>query len=265
MLSLARSQKANNFQVVMGLFLLGSGASKREIGVLAQAGLSVSPSSINQHIKQLSRENIEIVQNIFKTFLCSIAWDNLNFAFRIDSQRLESKDHFDSGTTGTVVVQHDPETNAPAVPGTLPFEFKRARNSSKQIIDDPSSLLLPSPEQSERLELCLLWQLTQIALEHKPELAHLKDQFPPCSTVEQIALHITQQHPVPAMHIDESTIEGTIRVYVAILRRLGFTDEDFKKLGLFFTDGDLLTDSLVDKVPIMHSIKFTYLQFVCYR
>lgn len=50
------------------------------------------------------------------------------------------------------------------------------------------------------------------------------------------------------MHEDESSIEGTIRVYVKILRNLGITDDDLKAHGLMFTDGDLLTDSLVDKV-----------------
>ncbi|KAF9047214.1 hypothetical protein BDP27DRAFT_1243495, partial [Rhodocollybia butyracea] len=81
MLSLVRSQRANNFQTIMGLFLLGSGASKREISVLAAAGLSVSPSTVNDHVKQLSQENLEIVQGVIKRFLCSLAWDNLNFAF----------------------------------------------------------------------------------------------------------------------------------------------------------------------------------------
>ncbi|THU97465.1 hypothetical protein K435DRAFT_662703, partial [Dendrothele bispora CBS 962.96] len=83
MLSIVRSQKANNFQVVMGLFLLGSGAAKREIAVFAQAGLSVNYSSVIEHIKALSAENLSTVQQVVKKFMCSIAWDNINFAFRV--------------------------------------------------------------------------------------------------------------------------------------------------------------------------------------
>jgi len=232
----------------MGFFLLGSGAGKRKIAVLAQAGLSVSPTAINKHIKQLSCENIALVQKVLKSFLCSLVWDNLNFAFRVDSQRLDSKDHFDSGTTGTFVVQHDPDMDAPATHGTLPFDMKPPRTTTKPIINDHSSLLLPSPSDIQALELCAIWQLTQIVLEHKPELAHLKDHFPPCPTVEQITLHVTQQYPAPALHEDESSIDGTIRVYLSMLRNAGVSNEDIKKIGLFFTDGDLLTDSLVDKV-----------------
>ncbi|KAJ7891095.1 hypothetical protein B0H13DRAFT_1515792, partial [Mycena leptocephala] len=50
LISLMRSQKANNFQLVIGLFLLRSGVSKREMEVLAHAGLSVSYSTIIDHV-----------------------------------------------------------------------------------------------------------------------------------------------------------------------------------------------------------------------
>ncbi|KAK7462875.1 hypothetical protein VKT23_007454 [Stygiomarasmius scandens] len=248
MLSVVRSQKANNFQVIMGLFLLGSGAAKREIAVFAQAGLSVNYSSVIEHVKALSEENLRIIRQVVKKFMCSIAWDNINFAFRVESQRLTSKDHFDSGTTTTLIVQQDPETNAPASHGTLPLDMKPPRMTMKQIINNHSSLLLPSVGDAQKLDECSLWQLKQIALEHKPELSHLKNQFPPCPSIEQIAPHITQQYPLPAMHEDESSIDGTINVYDSIMRNLDLSNEDMHKHGLMFTDGDLLTDSLVDKV-----------------
>ncbi|THU79910.1 hypothetical protein K435DRAFT_696822 [Dendrothele bispora CBS 962.96] len=248
MLSVVRSQKANNFQVIMGLFLLGSGAAKREIAVFAQAGLSVNYSSVIEHVKALSEENLRIIQQVVKKFMCSVAWDNINFAFRVESQRLTSKDHFDSGTTSTLIIQQDPETNTPALHGTLPLNMKPSRKTTKQIIKNHSSLLLPPVEDTRRLDECLLWQLKQVALEHKSELAHLKIQFPSCPSIEQITPHVTQQYPLPAMHEDESSIDGTINVYDTIMRNLKLTNDDMKKHGLMFTDGDLLTDSLVDKV-----------------
>ncbi|KAJ7731954.1 hypothetical protein B0H14DRAFT_2639943 [Mycena olivaceomarginata] len=44
-----RSLKANNFQAVIALFLLGSGASKREIEVFAHAGISLSYKSVTRY------------------------------------------------------------------------------------------------------------------------------------------------------------------------------------------------------------------------
>ncbi|THU97060.1 hypothetical protein K435DRAFT_663322 [Dendrothele bispora CBS 962.96] len=77
MISMLRSQKANNFQVVIGFFLLGSGASKREIEVIHHAGLSISYNSIIDHIQLLAAENLERLQTVVKEYTCSIVWDNI--------------------------------------------------------------------------------------------------------------------------------------------------------------------------------------------
>ncbi|KAJ7779456.1 hypothetical protein DFH07DRAFT_730227, partial [Mycena maculata] len=81
MLSISRSQLANNYQVVIGLFLLASGASKREMEVLEHAGLSTSYNTIRNHIKTLSAEGIARFEQLIKTQMCFIVWDNLNIAF----------------------------------------------------------------------------------------------------------------------------------------------------------------------------------------
>ncbi|KAL0058483.1 hypothetical protein AAF712_014833 [Marasmius tenuissimus] len=247
----AHSQKANSFQVVMGLFLLASGASKREVDVLAHAGLMVSYTSILHHMKTLSQENLEQVQKVAKEFMVGLIWDNVNFAFRVDSQRLDSKDHFDSGTTATAVVQHDPFTNQPALQGSLPIYMKPSRETTYHSISDHTTLILPSLEDVLQLEQCTLWQLKSIAIEHNPELAHFKNLLGTCPSFGeygQISVHTTQQYPLPAMHIDESTIDGTFQVYNTLTRHLGLTNEALANHSILFVDGDLLTDSLLDKV-----------------
>ncbi|KAJ6506446.1 hypothetical protein DFH09DRAFT_943275, partial [Mycena vulgaris] len=83
MLSVSRTQKANNYQVVIGLFLLASGSSKREMEVLAHAGLSTSYNTIKEHIHKLSAEGVERFRKLIKTQMCFIVWDNLNIAFRV--------------------------------------------------------------------------------------------------------------------------------------------------------------------------------------
>ncbi|KAJ7917833.1 hypothetical protein B0H13DRAFT_1578600, partial [Mycena leptocephala] len=78
LISVLRSQKANNFQLIIGLFLFGSGASKREMEVLAHAGLSVSYTTIITHIKELSEERLEKIRELCKSCMVQIVWDNLN-------------------------------------------------------------------------------------------------------------------------------------------------------------------------------------------
>ncbi|KAF7321181.1 hypothetical protein HMN09_00206500 [Mycena chlorophos] len=81
LVAVLRSQKANNFQLVVGLFLLGSGAAKREISVLAHAGISIS-------------EGLGRIREVVASSMCQVVWDNLNIAFRIAEQRLNAKNHF---------------------------------------------------------------------------------------------------------------------------------------------------------------------------
>ncbi|KAJ7106927.1 hypothetical protein C8R44DRAFT_834268 [Mycena epipterygia] len=248
MLSISRSQLANNYQVVIGLFLLGSGASKREMEVLAHAGLSTSYSTIREHIHALSMEAVTRFKQLIKEQMCFIVWDNLNIAFRVESQRLDSGNHFDNGTTATVIPVYNPFTGGATPYGTLPLSMKPPRTTTFPVIDWSVNDVLPSPLNIEQLEQCCLWQLKRLAFESIRNLDHLKKAFGECPEVDPIAVHKTEQFPLPAMHEDESSIEGTIRVYVQILRNLGLTDEDLKAHGLMFDDGDLLTDSLVDKI-----------------
>ncbi|KAJ7123895.1 hypothetical protein C8R43DRAFT_899453 [Mycena crocata] len=248
MLSVSRSQKANNYQVVIGLFLLASGAAKREIEVLAHAGLSTSYNTIKDHIHKLSAEATERFQKLIKTKMCFIVWDNLNIAFRVESQRLNSANHFDNGTTATAIPVYNPDTGGDTPLGTLPLHLKPPRTTTFPILDWNCTDVLPSPISLEELTRCCLWQVKRLALQHIGNLEHLKAAFAECPEVDPIAVHLTPQFPLPAMHDDESSIEGTIRVYVQILRNLGVTNEDLRAHGLLFTDGDLLTDSLVDKV-----------------
>ncbi|KAF7360457.1 hypothetical protein MVEN_00776100 [Mycena venus] len=248
----ARREKrllANNYQLVIGLFLLASGASKREMEVLAHAGLSTSYDTIQDHIHILSAEAVKRFQQLIKKQMCFIVWDNLNIAFRVESQRLNSANHFDNGTTGTLLPVYNPFTGSTTTPlGSLPLSMKPPRTTTFPVIDWEVHDVLPSPESAEQLSRCCLWQLKRLAMEHIQSLQHLKEELEDCPEVDQIAIHQTDQYPVPAMHEEESSLEGSIRVYTTILGNLKVTEEDLKAHGLMFNDGDLLTDSLVDKI-----------------
>ncbi|KAK1216909.1 hypothetical protein PQX77_020448 [Marasmius sp. AFHP31] len=215
MLAALRSQKANNFQVVMGLSLLAFGASKREIDVLSHAGLCVSYMSILRHVKLLSQENMDEIQKVVKEYLVGIIWDNVNFAFRVESQRLDSKDHFDNGTTATMVIQHDPFTNQPALQDSLPPSLKPPCNTIHQEISDYSALVLPTPEHAIQMDQCLQWMLKKLMVDSSDELAQFLGvigQMPTFSDYNCITPHRTTQFPLHAMHINESTTDGTARV-----------------------------------------------------
>jgi hypothetical protein len=137
-----------------------------------------------------------------------------------------------------------------ATHGALSLSTKPLCETTQVPIKDYSSLLLPTTEDTTQLETCLIWQLKQIVIEHYPHFHHLKHDFPsePPVNTEQIELHTTLQYPLPAMHEDKSTLDGTIKVYETLLGVLEMIDEELNMHGLVFVDGDLLTCSLIDKV-----------------
>ncbi|KAJ6456466.1 hypothetical protein C8R45DRAFT_943662 [Mycena sanguinolenta] len=251
LISVLRSQKANNFQLVIGLFLLGSGASKREMEVLAHAGLAVSYTTIITHVKQLSKEGLQKIRDVCKSCMVQMVWDNLNIAFKVSAQRLDAKSHFDSGTTSTVIPVFDPSTGQHAIYGTLPLSMKPPRERTLPVLDWCPQDVRPSPESAAQLSNSCFWQLKRMALEHIPGVSdELKKSLGDCPEVNQIPLHKSIQYPLPALKEDESTLEGTFTVYTRNLQTMGMDDEQLEAHGLMFDDGDLLTDSLKEKARL---------------
>ncbi|KAL1686720.1 hypothetical protein GGG16DRAFT_63723 [Schizophyllum commune] len=248
MMGVLRSQRANDFQTTFGLFLLASGSAKREIEVLSHAGLCTSYSTILEHVKGLSDEGAARFRELIKKQACMIAWDNLNIAFRKDAQRLSSADHFDNGTTATLVPLYDPVTGSSVPHGALPFSLNEPRTTRKLDIPYAPADLFPTRLEEGQISESCLWQLKRLAMDHIPGLSRLQETVGACPTVDQIPLHKTEQYPLPAMETDESSIDGTLEVVHEIFESLGMTSEDWRKHGLLFVDGDLLTMQLVDKL-----------------
>ncbi|KAJ7861731.1 hypothetical protein B0H14DRAFT_2259901, partial [Mycena olivaceomarginata] len=78
LISVLGSQKANNFQLSVSSFL--ALARRKEMEVLAHAGLSVSYTAIITHIEQLSKEGLDKVHEVCKSCMVQLVWDNLNIA-----------------------------------------------------------------------------------------------------------------------------------------------------------------------------------------
>ncbi|KIJ42067.1 hypothetical protein M422DRAFT_171500 [Sphaerobolus stellatus SS14] len=270
MLAFTRKEKASNLQLVIGLYLLASGARKNLVDVLAHAGLTLSYRSIIRQVKNLSEEATANIVRIFREQMCGIVWDNLNIAFRVGEQRTNNQDHFDNGTTATLLTLFCPIMKDSVQWGTLPFYWKDKRRTRAPMYELNIDVLFPKPEHTAQLRNSCLWQLRRMATEHIPGLKGMKNHIGTAPEVHPIPLHKTEQYPLPAMHIDESSINGTIRVIEEIiLRVLKITPEEMKEHGLLFVDGDLLTLMLLDKVEaarrddkdILEGLQFTIRRF----
>jgi hypothetical protein len=173
-----------------------------------------------------------------------IIWDNLNIAFWVGEQRKASKDHFNNRTTATLIPLYDVEF------GSLSLDLKPPRDNQRPVVDLNHQDMLLSRQQVLELEAEQLWHIEDILFDAFPNLRNrFKDQIKPVANILPIPVHKTEQYPLPAMHIDESSLEGTLHVLETIITKtLKLEGNGLEKHGIILCVGDQLTLSLLDKV-----------------
>jgi hypothetical protein len=247
MLAQAQNERANEFQEIMGTYFLACSTPRRQFDVLAHAGLTVSYTKAINDLKGLSAEGLARLRRMVQEKACMIVWDNLNIAFKVGEQRHNSKDTFENGTTGTLIVLYG------VLRGELELEILPPRTTRKPIIDFEPMDTLPTAEQIIQTRTSALWHVQRILLNWFPKLAaKFKDNHGDIPVIRPIPLHKTDQLPTPAMKIDESSLDGAIDVIDTIITRtLKFTEVGMRAHGVMFTGGDLLSLNLTDKVRVL--------------
>jgi hypothetical protein len=247
MLVQTHNEQSSEFQTTMCIYLLACGASRTQFDVLNHAGFTLSYSSAIGKIKALGQERLVEIIGLVRERAFMIIWDNLNIAFRVGEQRMASKDHFDNGTTATLIPLFDVEF------GGIPLDSKPRRDNRRPVIDFSHEDLLPTRQQVQELEAEQLWHIEDILFDAFPELRNrFKDEIKPATNILPIPVHQTEQYPLPAMHIDESSLEGTLLVLEDIITKtLKLSNDDLEKHGIILCAGDQLTMSLLDKVTFL--------------
>ncbi|KAJ7669167.1 hypothetical protein B0H14DRAFT_3692675 [Mycena olivaceomarginata] len=210
---LTRNEKSSEYQTTMSFYLLACGATRSQFEVLNHAGICLSYRSTLRKVKDLGQERLAA-----RMFM--LIWDNLNFAFRVGQQRLGSNDHFDNGTTATLIV-----LSGFAV-GDLPLEILPPRKTRLPVLEFTADDLLPSLEDVQQLETLHRWHIEDI-------LRAFPDSISEPPSILLIPVHTTEQCTLPAMQIDDS---------------LKMTEDDIKRHGVVICAGDQLSASLFDKV-----------------
>ncbi|KAG0010056.1 hypothetical protein BGZ82_003714, partial [Podila clonocystis] len=102
-----QSQRVNAFQMMTALYLHGTNTPKRTITALAATGLSVSYSTLQIALQNLTKEHIENIVLMMESCTYFFVWDNINIAERKLDQRIGNKDDFVSGTTSSIAFDKD--------------------------------------------------------------------------------------------------------------------------------------------------------------
>ena len=196
------------------------GASHTQFNVLNHVGFTLSYSSAVGNIKELGQEQLCEIISFMGQCAFMILWDTLNIVFQVGKQCKDSKDHFDNGTTATLIPLFYVEFDG------LPLDLKSPQDNWCPVIDFTHEDLLPSSQQVQELEAEQLWHIEDILFNAFPDLCdHFKDKIKCVTNILPIPMHKTEQYPLPTIHIDKSSLEDVI-----------------------LCAGDQLTMSLLDKV-----------------
>ncbi|KAF9470478.1 hypothetical protein BDN70DRAFT_939674 [Pholiota conissans] len=224
MLTKSRNEHSTSMQTTMCMYLLACGTSRSLFDVLNHAGITLSYTQAILKLKQLGEERLAETRVIAR--------------FRHDS-----KDHFDNGTTATLVPIFKVDENTP-------LALKPPRTNHIPILNFTAADLLPNPEEAARVQNGQLRHIKDILFDAFPNLRkRFAHSILPPPVDQQAPVHKTGQYPVPAMHIDESCLEGTLHLLKTILcDSLQLTEDDIRRKGVVICTGDYLSLSLLDKI-----------------
>ncbi|KAJ6618398.1 hypothetical protein B0H10DRAFT_1795323 [Mycena sp. CBHHK59/15] len=224
------SHKNNFSRRIMALYLYAAGAQRQTISVMAHLGISESYQNLTRKprftitrrtktllaaqieglrtirlgtLRQLSSAMRDMARSVAATGLYAASYDNINMVFQASEQVVGKNDSQENGTCATIwplwkAVLEDMSINElnTAFGAAAPLSIK--------------DILLSAPEL-QLMDKCLRHCILRIIIEHGGEkFERFRDALNKALPVtpEQIEVHQTPLHPVPAWNIDQSTIIG---------------------------------------------------------
>ncbi|TBU62392.1 hypothetical protein BD310DRAFT_1036622 [Dichomitus squalens] len=100
-----RSRNLSAWTKPLTVFLKAKGTSAKALDLLHTFGITMSHSWSVRAYSRISTSAMEALRLAVHRFRWWLAYDNVNFAFKVFSMCLQNRSHFDSGTTGSVFVK----------------------------------------------------------------------------------------------------------------------------------------------------------------
>ncbi|KAF9577456.1 hypothetical protein BGW38_007323, partial [Lunasporangiospora selenospora] len=217
-----RSERASSFQKIIGIHLFSARCPSSVVTLLQRMSISTSRHSVKRSLETLTKNAISQIKHVTNNPF-GLLYDNINMANRKFDQRLDNKDMFESGVTATIIPGLDLGT-----PNT------DCRTYSPLTAED---LALDSDEDEKHM--------SEIATFHLIDV--LQRTFGPLpidstiSPVRQLPAVKTPTHPLPIMMIDQSTLEGNLRILKHVMEVVADKPEEYFDFHDIIIMGDLLT------------------------
>jgi hypothetical protein len=232
MLLFLKSQQSNYLQMAMGVYLFSQGCSKSVMNVLSHVGLSVSYTSVHVTLKSLTEDALRNVRSAIKDNRWFLIYDNINMPNRKYDQRIDNKDTFENGTTATVVITND-------LNKTLPVHNHHAAPRLRDLMFDEKNKM--------HFRDVSRFHLVDVLRRHYS--AYQRACVVTIPAIKRLKVERTTAYPLPAMAIDQSSIEGNLEIIQTIMKStLKLNEDAFTDDLTIIMAGDQLTVSRIRSV-----------------
>ncbi|PPR02988.1 hypothetical protein CVT24_012182, partial [Panaeolus cyanescens] len=223
------SRQNNIFKRIYGLYLYACGAQRQVVTILNHVGIAESYAGLTAKatnktleqkrksgtLTQLSESMRKEARILGATAVFGQVYDNINFAEKVAEQTIGKTTTIENGTCATIWPLHNASLEDMKLKD-FAKSFDAARPLKLEDIDHTT-------EEARLFKQCLQHCILRIIVTHGGEgfkkfESKLRETLP--TTPQQISLHKTPLHPLPAMKIDESTIVGNAEVDEAIVEEL---------------------------------------------
>nr|VWP00644.1 Putative transcriptional regulator containing an aminotransferase domain [Ganoderma boninense] len=241
MLFYSRSHDNSQLPVLWSVYLKACGVPARAFDVLHALGLVMSHKWTANAFASISRNASLDTRKAIREFPHFGSHDNLNIPMRVFSQRIANMNHFINASAATIYIL--PKVHVTLPPDIAQKVLDQRREGSKAHFPWESLYAAEDPDYPEcdaarsRVLAQHRYQILRFLLE-SPAFAHYRHRDdpllaapPPTDLLPCGPEHVTEQHILQTVEIDESTYDGTDRLCNKIwLEQMGITEDDLRGL-----------------------------------
>ncbi|CDO73373.1 hypothetical protein BN946_scf185013.g6 [Trametes cinnabarina] len=235
MLSYARSHDSCVLTMIWSIYLKACGLSARAFDALHMLGLTMSHKWTATAFGQIAQAAKVARRRAIRDRPHFGSHDNLNFPMRVFSQRLRHLTHFICASAATIWILPMEALLPPDIATKVREQRRRASASPFSLLDistnGESTTSSRVAAQARYRVLCFL--LESPSFKDYPHRNHpLLAAPPPTDLLPCGAGHVTEQHILETVEVDESSYEGTDELCNKIwLEQMGYTDAEKQRLG----------------------------------
>lgn len=263
--------QCNRLQTLVGLFAHSTHTPEKVVELLAHAGLSIAPSSINNMVQAMSADAVESLKNSPEPKPKAFGYDNLDVSFKTDNPTIDYHGHLAHITTGTVIPVQGATFDDMRVSKEIwaKADINPHRNPLEPIIKPTHKNLMAllktaavPPSDPLSLQSRMAWHARKFLLLECVDtlMPAVKDKLRPRLGLPKAKLSApivkTEQKPAQAVNISVGTNHGNA-VAIENLLRQGGIDDSMLEEHVVLVHGDLGTGEKIRSLQISRSIEKT--------